>query len=140
MFLENRGNVTIKFSLCGHMGYQHFDINLWGTDADRITFDVDDKNIREEDGVLVTDKMCGQCILEDLQKCSIRCCFCGRGIIPGDLVCLYLAEENKDFIRFNPTYLDDDVVACCKGDCGGPVVGRWLGKKKDGKFLLKYAF
>jgi len=140
MFLENRGDKMVKFSLCGHMGYQGFDINLWGVEEDRIKFNVDDKNIRKEGEELVTDKMCGQCILEDLRKSSIRCCFCGRVIIPGSLVGLYPAiKGNKEFIRFEPTYIDNNVVACC--DCGGAAtVGYWLGKKEDGKFLIKYIF
>lgn len=101
---------------CGHRYQQSFALNFWG----------ETKGLRED--YLAKREKCGDCLLEEQKKLTIRCVTCGFGIFPGDPVAIPGTRG-----PFNDKWLEDSRgyrYTCLRMICGNPfgLTGHWNGR------------
>lgn len=109
----------VFYKKCGHTGPRGADFNIYGNDS-RFLGDI--SFLKRE-----IDTQCPECWLYFFKKHSIRCAFCGYGIIPGDPVALY--DKDSPGIRQEAaTFMGESVIGCLLWSCcptGGLFAGRW---------------
>lgn len=97
---------------CGHKGSRKFSISLFGGKL---------KTISQK-------RHCSNCFLNLLKKVAIRCAVCGFGIMPGDGVAVYSAEnEFLAGVMYTKTE-NKGVIGCMRMNCcptGGFFAGHW---------------
>lgn len=123
--LKEIGKPTLLFTKCHHYGTQAADVNLYGQQLHR---KIPRAEVKKINATLITvDDLCLWCDFEELKKVSIRCCFCGYAIKPGDPVALY-GKNSKGLNESTTTLVDDSAVGCLLWDCcpsGGFFAGYW---------------
>lgn len=115
--VEPAGNEMIAAFKCGHSGPKEFIHDLWG----------EKYQIKAE--IVATLEKCGQCLLDEALKSSIRCCKCGFAILPGSWVVRY-----ADIFLFKKEWTTDQggAIACMRTNCcQNPfaVSGNWDGER-----------
>ncbi len=89
---------------CEHETHQRFKIRLWGQ---IIASGDHEKPV----------PLCADCLLAKVMRDSIRCGLCGRAILPGESVALYVMDK-KLFRRPHwITRVEDQVLGCLDWDC-----------------------
>lgn len=127
--IELLSEPEIKCLGCGHISPTNFEITFWGK---ILNMGVNESRIEVIDGVKTIKGICHQCLFEKIKRQSIRCCLCGRAIIPGDSVAVYDYNCNEKLIHKDiATFVGDETnptaLGCLFRDCadGAFYGGTW---------------
>ena len=113
---------TRQFS-CGHEGPISFNYDIYGD------------HIETDKESLSQSEKCGDCIVAEMKKDIIQCCFCGQPIFPGSQVALY--GGGKGIRKKWTTKHKGSAIGCMAWECcpsGGFFGGIWTGETVNSPF------
>lgn len=114
------GKATAKYT-CGHDGPREAIAVFYGEERP-IKYDHDPSK-----------NECVQCLFDAAMRVSIRCCFCGRIILPGEGVALYDPKINPQIGKpdWATAILSGQLIGCLSTHCcpsGAFFAGQWSTK------------